>query len=328
MASWVLRAVLLAGILQAAAGAAHASACAVVDLETPVERLARDTASLSPADQVAAYRSRILAPHAEAYAPQVLGEFTPAALDKALAASLADARSNADRPQAAARVRRALSQAERRFGREFPDFRCDFPIYLMDSLGRLDGAGRQVGGRPALVVGVDQVTQEQAILPLPVFLSHELFHRYHSQAAGFSDDPGEHQAIWRALWAEGLATYVSWRMNPGVSVDAALIAPPNLAEKARPQIAAIARDLLAHLGDVDRDTYRTYFTYGDPKVTARGLPWRSGYYAGFLVAQDLGRSRSLAQLAALKGPALEVEIRRALERLAQTPATASGVGRD
>lgn len=328
MAARAVRALLLAGALLAAAGAAHASSCPLIDLETPVERLARETASRSPADQVAAYRSRILAPHAEVYAPPVLGEFTPAALDKALAASLTDARSNAARPQVAAKVRRALSEAERHFGREFPGFRCDFPIYLMDSLGRLDGAGRQVSGRPALVVGVDQVTQEQAILPLPVFLSHELFHRYHSQASGFSDDPGEHQAIWRALWAEGLATYVSWRMNPGVSVDAALIAPPDLAEKAQPQIAAIARDLLAHLGDVDRDTYRTYFTYGDPKVTARGLPWRSGYYAGFLVAQDLGRTRSLAQLAALKGPSLEAEIRRAVERLAQTPATGSDAGRD
>lgn len=328
MASQVLRSLLLAGALLAAAGAAHAAACPVIDLETPVERLAQETASLSPADQVAAYRQRILAPHAAVYAPQVLGEFTPAALDKALAASLADARADADRPQVAGEVRGALAEAERRFGREFPGFRCDFPIYLMDSLGRLDGAGRQVGGRPALVVGVDQVAAERNILPLPVFLSHELFHRYHSQAAGFSDDPGEHQAIWRALWAEGLATYVSWRMNPGASVDATLIAPRDLAAKAQPHIQAIAADLLAHLGDIDRETYRTYFTYGDPAVTARGLPWRSGYYAGFLVAQDLGRTRSLAQLAALKGPALEAEIRRALERLARAPATDPDAGRD
>jgi len=40
----------------------------------------------------------------------------------------------------------------------------------------------------------------------------------------------------------------------------------------------------------------------------RRLPWRSGYYLGFLVAKDLGRHRSLDALARLRGPELEREI--------------------
>jgi uncharacterized protein YjaZ len=186
----------------------------------------------------------------------------------------------------------------------------------MDSLGRLDGAGRLVDGDPALVLGVDQIEQEGELLSLPVFLAHELFHRYHSQAAGFSDDPGERQAIWRVLWAEGLATYASYRLTPGASLEEALVAPRDLAARSRPLLTPIARDLLAHLDQVDHDTYTTYFTYGDPQVTARGLPWRSGYYVGFLVAQDLARSHTLTELAALRGPRLEAEIRESLSGLA------------
>ena len=147
----------------------------------------------------------------------------------------------------------------------------------MDSLGRFDGAGRVVGGRPALVLGIDQIAREGKFLPLQQFLSHELFHRYHGAASGFSDDPGEHQAIWRTLWAEGLATYASFRMTPGATVDSALIAPPGLAEKARPNVPAIARDLLAHLDRPDHDTYALYFTYGGNEAVRRGLPWRAGY---------------------------------------------------
>jgi hypothetical protein len=194
-------------------------------------------------------------------------------------------------------VRQALAGAERRFASAFPDFQCGFPIYVMDTLGRLDGAGRQVAGRPALVLGIDQIAQERDVLPLPVFLAHELFHRYHSQISGFSDDPGERQAIWRALWAEGLATYVSYRLTPGATVDEALIAPRDLAARAQPQIRAISADLLAHLDQTDHATYQTYFTYGDPRVAARGL--RRG-----------ARSRDPAGLAASREPSAGVIPRR------------------
>ena len=298
----------------AAAAPARAAGCPTIDLETPIETLARQVSAWPAADQVAAYRRTIVGPHAGLYRPEVLGVFAQG-YDKAMLASLVGARTDPARPQALRDVRRALAGAERQFGVALPDFRCDFPIFLTDSLGRLDGAGRQVDGRPALVLGVDQLAQERDSLPLAVFLAHELFHRYHSQAAGFSDDPGEHQAIWRALWAEGLATYASQQLTPGATVDEALLVPRDLAAKAQPQIRAISTDLLAHLDQIDPATYRTYFTYGDPKVTARGLPWRSGYYVGFLVAKDLGRRHSLRDLAHLKGAPLEAEIRQALQRL-------------
>jgi uncharacterized protein YjaZ len=305
----------LTGILLLAATSARAATCPTVDVETPVERLARRTSSLPEADQIAAYRRAILVPHAPLYRSEVLGAFRPEALDKATLVSLQGARTGAARSTTLREVRQALAGAQRRFRSAFPDFRCAFPIYLRDSLRRLDGAGRQVAGRPALVLGIDQIEQERDVLPLPVFLAHELFHRYHSQVSGFSDDPGEHQAIWRALWAEGLATYISYRLTPGASVDEALITPRDLAARAQSQIGTISADLLVHLDQTDHDTYQTYFTYGDPRVTSRGLPWRTGYYVGFLVAQDLGRTRSLRELAALRGAPLEAEIRQALKRL-------------
>jgi len=105
-------------------------------------------------------------------------------------------------------------------------------------------------------------------------------------------------------------------MTPGATVDSALIAPRSLAEKARPHVPAIARNLLAHLGRPDHDTYTLLFTYGGREAVRRGLPWRAGYYVGFLVAQDLGRNRSLPTLARLSGNALEREIEASLRHLA------------
>ncbi len=59
----------------------------------------------------------------------------------------------------------------------FPDFICDFPIYLMISLGHMDGAGRVVGGIPALVLGVDSIDGIETPAQRPIFFAHELFHR-------------------------------------------------------------------------------------------------------------------------------------------------------
>jgi hypothetical protein len=55
----------------------------------------------------------------------------------------------------------------------------------------MDGAGRVVAWRPALVLGVDTIAALWTTASLPVFLSHELFHRHNFQAAGFSDDLSE-----------------------------------------------------------------------------------------------------------------------------------------
>lgn len=309
----VCRSLLL--LASASSWSSVAAACPVGDLETPVERLAVSQRDASEAGQLLAYRSRIIEPNAALFAPEVLGPFEPRALRRAMLQSLADARSP-ERQRTMREVEGALAAAMRAFTRTLPDFRCDFPVYFMDSLGRFDGAGRKVVGRPALVLGIDQIARERKFLPLQLFLAHELFHRYHGATSGFSDDPGEHQAIWRTLWAEGLATYASFRMTPGATVNSALIAPPSLAEKARPGVPVIARDLIVHLRRPDHDTYTLYFTYGGSEAVRRGFPWRSGYYVGFLVAQDLGRNRSLPTLARLSGNALEREIEASLRRLA------------
>jgi hypothetical protein len=296
------------------AGAARA--CDIIDSETAVEQLARELSTADPEMQLVAYRQRIIAPNEALFEESVLGPFSGKGLDAAIVRSLSDAR-DPGRARALRELRRALPARIRSFQAAVPEFRCDFPIYLMDSLGRFDGAGRQVGGKPALVLGVDQIARERALLPLELFLAHELFHRHHGRASGFSDDPGEHQAIWRTLWAEGLATYASFRLTPGSSVDQALIAPARLSEEAGQFVPEIAADLLRHSAQADHETYEAYFTFGSEEARSRGLPYRSGYYVGFLIARELGRHRSVSALARLKGPALRHAVETELYRLAR-----------
>jgi hypothetical protein len=113
------------------------------------------------------------------------------------------------------------------------------------------------------------------------------------------------------LWSEGLATFVSWRMNPAVSLDIALL-QPGIPEGARPRMPAIATELLAHLEERDESTYARYF---EGNKQPEGYPPRAGYYVGVLIAQNLSKRYSLRQLARLKGAELHDAIVSELQQL-------------
>lgn len=288
-----------------------ATACPIVDITGMVWPVVEASATQSPSEQASAFRSGPIDAYPTLFAESVLGSGSAATLDGDAVRTLARLRDHRDEVLGTAhRLREILPAASRRFANAFPDFRCDFPIYLTVSLGHFDGAGRVVGGRPALVFGVDAIGESED--QLPVFVAHELFHRYHFQVAGFSDDPGERQAIWRSLWAEGLATYVSARLNPDRPLSDALIYPADLQERGTPLMAQMARDLLRN-DKPDKALYRTYFL-----ADARDgpIPPRAGYLVGYKVAEMLESRYGLAGLAHLKGKKLKDEIDRCLKDLA------------
>jgi len=296
---------------------AHAAPCRVVDAYAPVETIAQRTDALSETAQIKAFRQGVIALHPGLYAPQVLDLSPGPDMDRLILASLASARASRTRGALVAELRRSIERTQQAFTK-LAGFRCDFPIYLTDSLGQFDGAGRVVDGRRSLVLGVDALDGEQHSIALPVFLTHEMFHRYHFMAGGFSDDDADRQPLWRTLWAEGLATYASQQLAQDATLEQALMLPADLAQRAAPLTPRIAADLLAHLDQVDPDVYRTYFTYGNKAVAARGLPWRSGYYLGYLVAARLARHHTLGQLAHMPARQVHALIRDALREMAST----------
>ncbi len=299
------------------AAPAAARDCPIVDATADVWPLAAETAKLPPAEQVAQFRSRIMASFPELYTESVLGLGDGAVLDARILQALEAARApDAPARQIAGMLARELPTYEAQFRQSFADLRCDFPIYLTITLGQLDGAGRVVDGERALVFGVDTIAQLHKPEQLPVFVSHELFHRYHSQMAGFSDDPGDRQAIWRTLWAEGLATYVSARLNPDHPLADAFMLPRDLAERAEPLTPRLAKALKRNDAP-DPARYLEYFTYGSASATKDGLPFRAGYYIGYRVAEMMAQGTTLRALAHRQGPELLKDIDRALAALAQ-----------
>jgi hypothetical protein len=293
------------------------AACPVVDTFAAFMDLSARTAGLPDAAQAQAFRDDYLAKHRDLYAPEVMPLPVGAALDVRALKAMARVRAHPEWRAFDAGLAQAFGQVAARFAGELPDFRCDFPVYTTETFGFMDGAGRDVAGRPALVFGVDTIAGSWTPQALPVFLSHELFHRYHFQAAGFSDDLAERDLIWRAMWAEGLATYASARLNPSNPLSDVLMFPKDLEARAKPLVPQMAAELLASADEVDARTFAKFFMAGDAQARQAGWPSRSGYYIGYLVAADLGRTRSLGELAHMQGPALRAAIGEALTRLSR-----------
>jgi hypothetical protein len=294
-------------------GAAQDS-CPIVDAIAPLAAVAASTTGKPDDEQIAAYRRALIDPQPGLYTRDVLGLSPGPAFDAQILASLAQARSAGSRAALEVRVRAEVAATAIAFRRAFADFRCNFPVYLSDTLGQLDGAGRVVDHRPAMVIGIGSIEEELPRLSLPVFFKHEFFHRYHFQAAGFSDDPGERQEIWRALWAEGLATYVSQVLTPGATTADALLSA-RLEERAQPLLPRLSSELLGGMDRIDPELFHEYFTTGGDRPV---VPARAGYYVGYVIASRLARHHSLDALPHLKGAPLHEEIARTLRELAES----------
>jgi hypothetical protein len=202
----------------------------------------------------------------------------------------------------------ALTSFEREFGAMtgYP------PVYLVHSLGEFDGGTRNLPGGVKLLFGADMIDQIYRDVPVQPFFHHELFHLMHHRTFN------ECGPLWCTLWSEGLAVYVASRLNPGSSDEALLLTEPE------PLRAAVDRNrahaictTLSKLQSTDRADRSWFFSNGE---TDGRLPSRFGYYVGMLVAEELGRTRSLRELAALRAPEAGPLIEATLRGMAECPA--------
>jgi uncharacterized protein YjaZ len=147
------------------------------------------------------------------------------------------------------------------------------------------------------------------------FFDHELFHIYHSQFP----DPGAEDTLARALWREGLATYVAQALNPSVSERILFGLPEDMPARARQLLPKLAAELRTKLDSKDPKEYAAFFLGNGAR---KDIPARSGYFVGYQVARELARKHTLAQLAHLHGPELRTAIAEALKRLESPPSPA------
>lgn len=179
------------------------------------------------------------------------------------------------------------------FQAEFPDFRRDqAPIYLMPSLFSFDGHLQPWQGKLPLFIGIDGIVRfHGAGANLAVLLDHESFHLYQAQVLPDLIMDGN-APLYASLWTEGIATYVSERLNPGASLEQVLLDDHKLAQVDGATVRNLAAKLIPVLDSTTPEDAGRFFSAGHTGPE----PARSGYLIGLMVARSIGNDMPLAQL--------------------------------
>lgn len=193
------------------------------------------------------------------------------------------------------------------FRKVFRDFTPNVPIYLLHSIGEMDGGTRVLNGRIHLVFGADVIARIHESDELTAFLDHELFHVENGKY--FADC----EQVWCLLWAEGLATYAAKVMNPGADDRQLLLTSP------KPIRAAVDANWSAalcftrgRLFSSDSADLEALFVGGSGETQ---FPERFGYYVGLRVIEELGGRYSLVKLARMPSAKAKSVLTEGVDRL-------------
>jgi hypothetical protein len=315
---------LMAILALAAASPAAAQVCPYENLLPEFSAFVAATGDLEPQARAEAFVTRFVDKHRDFYTEELFGTrekmmarakrlFDPQGAPKfpgARAITLDDVLATGRS------ITADYARIEATFRQAFADYRCATPISFGISLYQFDGnQASEVQGKSRMRFGVEMIALLHPQRELPAFFHHELFHIYQAQQVGAAAPPDATQPVSWALWAEGLATYVSWKLNPKLTAPEIFWMPRDMEAQMQPKVAEAARLMLADLDG--HQGYDRWFTVGSDPPS--GLPARSGYYLGYLMAKRLDRG-DLHALARMQPEQVAREARSFLESLAVSPA--------
>ena len=283
----------------------------LVDLSDDFTAFYDRTEGMATEARVAAFKAEIVPLFPQFYGRQRFADIDDAAYDTRI-------RNAIDRfpRHREAYVRKAssfstlLAPAYASFVAAFPDM-ADRPIgdiYLLHSLGEMDGGTRGFDNRSYLIFGADVMARSHPYEDEEPFFHHELFHIYHQR---FFNDCG---AVWCALWIEGLAVYASRVLNEDATDEQMLLTVPEpIPAPVDANLTEAVCEVRARLQSRTQTDLNALFSFS--RLNER-LPPRFGYYVGYLAAREAGRTHTLQQLAQMRSGGARRALKEALANLA------------
>ncbi|MBX7174908.1 MAG: hypothetical protein K1X72_28285 [Pyrinomonadaceae bacterium] len=208
-----------------------------------------------------------------------------------------------------------LPEAVANFKKTFPKFSWGGTAVFMPNYGTTDSGGGTINGKHYQIFGVDTIAiQYGENANLAVLFSHELFHLYHgqfhSEFNGKNREKGE-IPLYLMVWNEGLATYISQRLNPKASIEEIFLGQKVQTEVA-PKLPKLSQSILENFDNGSPQIWKPFLS---ASKTSNEIPPRSGYYVGYKIAEELGKKMSLQKLSELKGADLQKKMKKILQKL-------------
>jgi len=277
-----------------------------VDLTDRFARFADETAGMDDASRVTLFHEQMDEFLPGFYAPRFGA--TRAEYDAHIARALKEFTELRSRYEQVQRdFPAAFEDGIQHFRKVFPGFSPHLPVYLLHSVGEMDGGTRELGGKTYLIFGADVIASLHELRDLTPFLDHELFHVENGK---YFADCSE---AWCLLWAEGLATYASKVMNPGADDQQLLLTSPKPIRAAVdahwPAALCFTRTRLSSGKSEDLEAL---FVGGSG---AKEFPERFGYYVGLRAIEELGGKFKLPALARMPSKRAKKELTASIDRL-------------
>ena len=291
---------------QGAAPDAKAKPARYIDLTGDFSRFVEKTAGMEETVRVAQFHKQMDALLPGFYAPRF--GMTEAQYDAHIAKALKDfptLRSQYEQVQRD--FPKAFDAGIEHFRKQFPGFTPNVPVYLLHSVGEMDGGTRELNGKIYLIFGADVIANIHKPDELTPFLDHELFHVENGKYFPECDQ------VWCTLWAEGLATYAAKVMNPGASDRQLLLTLPMpirpVVESHWPDALCYTRDRLFSKEPQDMEELFVGNAGG------KRFPQRFGYYVGLRIAEESGGEYSLAELAHMPPERAKAALTKSVDQL-------------
>lgn len=190
---------------------------------------------------------------------------------------------------------KTISASLENFKKHFPDISEDEKIHIVHSLGELNGGVLTVEGSKVFLMGLDVMAKHHSWNNNIPFLHHEFFHLYHMNRRL---EDFKIETLWAALWKEGLATYISKRINTNATpAELMLTIPQNLYQDCITKKKEIASKLLKVFNSPSEEEYKRFFLMSSDDKT---IPKRAGYCIGYLAVASFGENYSLNDLAMME----------------------------
>lgn len=115
------------------------------------------------------------------------------------------------------------------------------------------------------------------------------------------------------VWLEGVATYVSYQLNPKIPLEEIFLGQKVQTEVA-PKTANLSQKIVDNFDNGSPEVWKPFLS---ARKVNDEIPPRSGYYIGYKIAEELGKKMSLPKLAELKGEKLQTKMKKILQKLAK-----------
>lgn len=200
-------------------------------------------------------------------------------------------------------IQPAWQEHEPRFRKVFPEA-ITRKLTIMPSIGCFNAKPGRLDGAETLFAAPDgMVLMGNTIEDLPVTLDHEAFHLYQHQV----NQTINASYVWGRLWSEGLAQYVSQRLNPYAS-QSSIMMSMELAQASPQDIAAGTELARKAFESTDQTALQTLFA----AMTHDTLPPRIGYLVGLRAVEKISGNHTLDELARMPADRVRPILYRAL----------------